>query len=74
MTRKDHPFREKYCVKEDYSLSSVMERHSTWSQNKNQDMHLNGNIVKWIGQKKPLRAIYVYTYIHIHVHTQKSHT
>lgn len=56
-TRKDHPFREKYCVKEDYSLSSVIERHSTWSQKKNQNTHLNVNIVKRIGQKNSLRTV-----------------
>jgi len=29
MIRKNHSFREKYCVKVDYAFSSVMERHST---------------------------------------------
>lgn len=69
MTRTNHPFREKYNVQVDYSFSSVTERHSTQSQKKNQNMHLNGNIMQWIGQNKLLRTVKSYIYKYTHVNT-----
>lgn len=67
MTRTDHAFREKYNIQVDYYFSCVMERHSTLSQKKNQNMHLNGNTMQWIGQNKPLRTVKSYIYTHTYM-------